>query len=74
MRKIQLPDAFKAIRIVNEAGLREEFKILAEKTTKESMTVEEIGIEMLLTVIEKVSGTKVYVYPSVAFGWIIKSS
>lgn len=59
MKKLQTSDVFSAMRIVKASGIRDELKPIFIKAADGKHSVEDIGIEAILTVIEAASGTKV---------------
>lgn len=60
MRKLNLGDAFKVARIVKEAGVKDELSKLAGKFKNiENANIDEVGFEVLLTLISAASSDKV---------------
>lgn len=58
MRKLSTSDIFAALRIVKNAELREELKPFMLAASKGEVNVEDLGLDVILTVMEAVSGTK----------------
>lgn len=56
MRKLQTQDVFKAIKIINAADLKDDFKEIMAKSG--DMSMKEAGFEIMFKISEKVAGTK----------------
>lgn len=52
MRKLQITDVFNAMRLIREANLREEIKPIIKQAVSGSFSVEDIGFEGILGVVE----------------------
>ncbi len=60
MRKLNLSDAFKVARIIKEAGVKDELAKLAGKFKNiKDADVDEVGFEVILTLISAASSEKV---------------
>lgn len=60
MRKLNLGDAFKVARIIKEAGVKDELAKLASKFKNiENANIDEVGFEVILTLISAASSEKV---------------
>lgn len=59
MRKLQTSDVFCALRIIEKAQVKDEVKRIAMISQKKAINVRELGIEFLLGIIGKMSGTEV---------------
>lgn len=58
MRKINTQDVFAAVRAVKTAGLREELRPVIKDASEKGLSVEEIGIDGLLTIVEAMTAQK----------------
>lgn len=58
MRKLRTIDVFSAMRILQKANLKEELKPFIKKVAEGKSTLEDVGIEGILTVIEILSEKK----------------
>lgn len=58
MKNLSGANLFEAMRLIKEAGIREEVKTLADKIT-DGASVNEVGLELLLTLSEKLSEKKI---------------
>lgn len=52
MRKLQTVDVFAALRVIKAANLREEIKPILKKASEGQASIEDIGIEGMLSVVE----------------------
>lgn len=52
MRKLQSSDVFNALRVIKKAGIKSEIKPVIATVAKGGMSIEDVGIEGVLTVIE----------------------
>lgn len=55
MRKLNTADVFAALRLIRTTNLREEIKPLLKAAAAEEMSVEDVGIDGILTLIEAFS-------------------
>lgn len=58
MRKINTSDVFSAARAIKAAGLREELRPIVKDAAENGLSVEEIGIDGLLTAVEAMTAQK----------------
>jgi hypothetical protein len=58
MRKLQTQDVFIALRAISKANLKEEIRPILKKAIEEKMTIEDAGIESILSLLEFVSQHK----------------
>lgn len=58
MKRLQTSDVFAALRIVKAAEMHEALKPVLKKVSEGKASVEDIGIEAVLTIIEAAAGTK----------------
>lgn len=58
MRKLNTSDIFAAFRVVKAAGIREELKPVLRKISEGNTNLQDIGIEVILTLMEAAGGTK----------------
>ncbi|MGO5053586.1 hypothetical protein ACTQ6A_13960 [Lachnospiraceae bacterium LCP25S3_G4] len=58
MRKLQTQDVFKAIKVINSADLKTEFKQIVEMAREKKTSVSELGFDIIFKLLEKVSGSK----------------
>lgn len=57
MKKIATADIFAAMRVVKATGMKDELKPILKKVASGESSVEDIGIEAILAVMEAASGT-----------------
>ena len=58
MRKLQTSDLFSALRLIKKAGLKEEIKPLLKMAADGGFSVEDVGIEGILCLIEAITDRK----------------
>lgn len=58
MRKLQPPDLFNAMRIIRKAGIKEELKPVIRLAASGEFSIQDVGIEGILTIIETLAEKK----------------
>jgi tRNA A22 N-methylase len=58
MRKLKTPDVFNAFRMIKKANLREEIKPILKQVANSELTIEDMGIDGILGVIEILTENK----------------
>ena len=58
MRELKTSDIFAAMRIIDAAHLSDEVKYVGELAQKGKMNIQQVGMELVIRCLEKLSGTE----------------
>lgn len=58
MRKLMTKDVFKALAVINSAGLKDDLKAIMDKVQGNKLSYSDIGYEVLFNIMEKAASTK----------------